>query len=321
MVLNLVVDTDVGSDDAMALILCAAAERRGVARVWGVTCVHGNTALRHVCANTLKTLHTLRRLDIPVYRGAATSLVRGFERASNIHGADGFGDFEYPDAPDVEATLQREHAVNYLTRVTAEHPGEVTLLCLGPLTNVALAARMDPAFCSNLKEVFVMGGNSGGIGNVTAAAEFNFYCDPEAAHVVIHNMRCPITIFPWEAAFLHGRLPYEWRKNVLGAVASAQARLMNKVERVMLEQELYGVWARCDPLAAAILLEPRVATVLKRAYVTVELSGEATRGAMVVDHLQKLGRDPNVTLVERVDVELYKQMLLEAFAPEPNELD
>jgi inosine-uridine nucleoside N-ribohydrolase len=90
---------------------------------------------------------------------------------------------------------------------------------------------------------------------------------------------------------------------------------MNKVERVMLDAERFGVWCRCDPLAAAILLEPKVATQVKEVYVTVELNGANTRGAMVVDHMQKLGQR-NVTIVERVNTELYQKLLLEAFAPD-----
>ncbi|PSN30983.1 hypothetical protein C0J52_26845 [Blattella germanica] len=274
---KIVIDTDVGSDDAMAIILCVAAQRKQKVQIVGITCVHGNTGLHNVCANTLKTLHTLRSLDIPVYRGAADSIVKTFERAANIHGSDGFGDFEYPNAPDVKKYIQPEHAVNYLTRVVAENPG---------------------------------------VGNITAAAEFNFYCDPEAAFITIHNMKCPITIFPWEAAYKYGRLTYDWRKNVLGSLDSPQARLMNKVERVMLDNELYGIWARCDPMAAAILLVPEVATEVKKVYVTVELHGANTRGALVVDHLEKLGLEPNVTLIERVDKDLYKKLLLEAFSAE-----
>ena len=91
---------------------------------------------------------------------------------------------------------------------------------------------------------------------------------------------------------------------------------MNKVERVLLDKERFGAWSRCDPLAAAILLEPQVATQVKEVYATVELRGGNTRGAMVVDHLQKLGRQPNVTVVERVNTELYQKLLLEAFAPD-----
>lgn len=91
---------------------------------------------------------------------------------------------------------------------------------------------------------------------------------------------------------------------------------MNKVERGLLDTERFGAWCRCDPLAAAILLEPQVATQVKEVYVTVELHGANTRGAMVVDHLQKLGGHPNVTVIERVNTDLYQKLLLEAFAPD-----
>nr|CAD7594817.1 unnamed protein product [Timema genevievae] len=190
---------------------------------------------------------------------------------------------------------------------------ELTILSLGPMTNIALAIRMDPNFCNNVKHIIIMGGNSEGIGNVTAGAEFNFYCDPEAAHICLHNMKCPITIFPWETAFNHCRLSYEWRINILGAIKSPQAELMTKVERPMLEQKRYGFWGRCDPIAAAIAVNPQLATVVSERYATVELHGSATRGALVIDHLNKMDREPNVTIVTRVDVELYKSMLLEAF--------
>jgi inosine-uridine nucleoside N-ribohydrolase len=91
---------------------------------------------------------------------------------------------------------------------------------------------------------------------------------------------------------------------------------MSKVEGVLLGKEPFGAWCRCDPLAAAILLEPQVATQLREVYVSVELHGLNTRGAMVVDHLQKLGHRPNVTIIERVNIELYQKLLLEAFAPD-----
>ncbi|XP_063237953.1 nucleoside hydrolase-like isoform X2 [Bacillus rossius redtenbacheri] len=311
---RLVVDVDVGSDDAMGLMVVAAAERKGSARLLGVTCVHGNTDLDHVCANALKTLHTIGRLDVPVYRGAHASLVDTMKRAEDIHGGDGFGDFEYEGAPDVETHLQKEHAVLYLTRVVRETPGSITLLCLGPLTNIALAIRMDKDFCTNVKEIIIMGGNVEGIGNVTAAAEFNFHCDPEAAYITVHNMKCPVTILPWETAFNHCALPYEWRINTLGSLDSPQSRLMSKVEAPMLTTLRYGRWARCDPIAAAIAVDPSVAVEEARLHATVELHGTATRGAFVVDHLDKLGLQPNVTIVKRVDVELYKKIMIDAFS-------
>ncbi|XP_066998055.2 nucleoside hydrolase [Anabrus simplex] len=310
---RLLIDTDVGSDDAMALVICAAAELNGKAKIEGVTCVHGNTHLDNVCINTLKVLKTINRLDVPVYKGAESAILETVVRAGDIHGNDGFGDFYYPDPPRADILLQQEHAANYLVKKVSQNPGQLTLLTLGPLTNVALAIRLDPNFCKNVKEVVIMGGNSEGVGNITAAAEFNFFSDPEAAYIVIENMKCPITIFPYEAALRHGGIPYKWRKEVLGALRTPQMELLNKVERVILERELYGVWSRCDPIAAALAIDPAIIVEKSKCFVTVELHGQHTRGAMVVDHLCRLNKEPNVTVVKKIDIEEYKKVLMNAF--------
>jgi inosine-uridine nucleoside N-ribohydrolase len=110
------------------------------------------------------------------------------------------------------------------------------------------------------------------------------------------------------------RCSQDWRKNILGKSGSAQSQLMAKVERVILEGELYGAWHRCDPMAAALAIKPDIVTASERRYATVELRGQETRGALVVDHLDKLGRSHNVTIVQRLDLERYKVMLLKAFS-------
>lgn len=103
----------------------------------------------------------------------------------------------------------------------------------------------------------------------------------------------------------------------MGQIDSPQAKLMTKVERYLLEKELYGSWGRCDPYAAALTINPKVVTKKTRHFVTVELQGQTTKGLMVIDHFSKLGKEPNVMVVERVDVELYKEMLIEAFSYKP----
>jgi inosine-uridine nucleoside N-ribohydrolase len=108
----------------------------------------------------------------------------------------------------------------------------------------------------------------------------------------------------------------EWRENVLGAIDSPQARLMNKVERAKMAKDKHGFWIQCDPMAAAILFLPQDAIQVKQVYASVELHGFNTRGAMVVDHLETTGIKPNVTVVEKIDLVLYKKLLLEAFAPD-----
>lgn len=311
--LQLVIDTDVGLDDALALMLCLASEAWDEAKILGITCVHGNTSLENVCCNTLKVLHATGRLDIPVFRGAGESLVESPEgRAESYHGCDGFGDFQYPDAPDPGHHIQKEHAVNFLTKITSERPHEISLLCLGPLTNIALAIHMDPHFCTNVKEVVIMGGNIAGIGNVTAAAEFNFHCDPEAAHVVLKSMKCPITIFPWETALTRTNISYTWRSDVLGKIESPQMQLLNQAEAKVIATNFKEGWVQCDPAAAAILMRPSIVTAKVTHYAMVELHGRHTRGAMVLDHCNSLRKKHNVTIIESIDLNLYKELLLSA---------
>ncbi|XP_047113623.1 uncharacterized protein C1683.06c-like isoform X1 [Schistocerca piceifrons] len=311
--LQLVIDTDVGLDDALALMLCLASEAWNEAKIHGVTCVHGNTCLENVCSNTLKVLHAAGRLDIPVFRGASESLVESPEsRAEFYHGCDGFGDFQYPDAPDPDHHIQKDHAVSFLTKITSERPNEISLLCLGPLTNIALAIHMDPRFCTNVKEMVIMGGNIAGVGNITAAAEFNFHCDPEAAHVVLKSMKCPITIFPWETALTRTNISYRWRNDVLGKIQSPQMQLLNQAEAKVIARHYKDGWVQCDPAAAAILMRPSIASSKVTHYVMVELHGRHTRGAMVLDHINSQGKKHNVTIIESIDLNLYKELLLTA---------
>ena len=129
------------------------------------------------------------------------------ENPKHFHGIDGFGDAAHEEEADL-SSLQTEHAVNALVRLVKENPGQITLVALGPLTNVAMAMRMDAEFASNLKAMYIMGGNTEGVGNITVSAEFNFHSDPEAAFIVLSNVRCPTYIAPWELCLLKTSL--EW---------------------------------------------------------------------------------------------------------------
>ena len=118
--------------------------------------------------------------------------------ADPFHGHDGFGDTNHDDEPNLKCVQESEHAVNALVRIVKSNPGEITLVALGPLTNVAMAMRLDSQFASNLKDLYIMGGNTEGKGNITVSAEFNFHSDPEAAFIVLENTRCPTFIASWE---------------------------------------------------------------------------------------------------------------------------
>jgi inosine-uridine nucleoside N-ribohydrolase len=134
---------------------------------------------------------------IPIYKGCHSTLVEPVYNADPFHGHDGFGDTNHDEEPDLKH-VQDEHAVNTLVRIVKSNPGQITLVALGPLTNVAMAMRLDSQFASNLKDLYIMGGNTEGKGNITVSAEFNFHSDPEAAFIVLENTRCPTFIASWE---------------------------------------------------------------------------------------------------------------------------
>ncbi|XP_062574557.1 nucleoside hydrolase-like isoform X1 [Saccostrea cucullata] len=193
---KMIIDCDTGVDDAQAIMMAVS---RPEIDVIAITCVNGNVDIDNVCKNTLRVLKICDSLHIPIFKGSARSIVHYDEDASHVHGKDGLGDV--PDALDVNLNcIQEEHAVNALTRLSKMHEGEVKLVALAPLTNLGLALRMDPDFSRRLKGLVIMGGNMQGKGNRSSsiASEFNFGSDPEAAYIVLHEMKCPITIVPLE---------------------------------------------------------------------------------------------------------------------------
>ncbi|XP_067002244.2 nucleoside hydrolase isoform X1 [Anabrus simplex] len=310
---QIIVDVDAGGDDAMALLLLIAAQRQGNIDILGITCVHGNSPVKNVCQNVLRILEAVECYDIPVFLGAEKPLIPiDFPLASvsyQFFGSDGFGDLNLPEAPDRGKVVQQENAVEALSRLTgtSRNKGKVSLICLGPLTNIALAMRTYSDFADNLQALYIMGGNCTGIGNVTSAAEFNFYNDPEAAHIVLSSAVCPITLLPWETS-LHAEISMDWRFNVLGKMNNEAVKLLNAVEEKVYTAAQLSVWYPCDAVVAAIFLWPEIIIKKRDCHVSVELHGFRTRGQVVVDHLKN--NKNNVTLIEQVNCILLQKQLL-----------
>ncbi|GLH11919.1 Uncharacterized protein GBIM_16625 [Gryllus bimaculatus] len=309
----LVMDVDAGADDALALLLVlrreALAPSAGL-RLIAVTCTHGNTALAHVQRNVLKTLHLAGRLDIPVFSGASDSLILT-PPLDNYFGKDGFGDFDYENAPDPAEALEKEHAVNALTRLAREYPGQITVLATGPLTNLALAIRMDPEFLNNLKQLVIMGGSSDGIGNVKPATEFNFFLDPEADFIVFNSSRNeskPIYLVPWETVAIRDTVSMDWRLNVFGKVESKYVDFLNKAERIALATDADSeLWISADPVTAAVLLRPDLIVASEQRHVQAETGGRYGRGATFVGY----DAPKNTVIVKAFDAQRFQNLLLD----------
>lgn len=306
---RVIIDTDPGIDDAHALMIFLEAEKRNLIKIEAITLTAGNTSLENACKNTVRLLESENRTDIPIYKGVKDALLQYNAENSTYFGIDGFGDV-FNDEPNL-SLIRKELSPVIISEIVNENPGRITLACLGPLTNIALAAKLNANFFDKVKECFIMGGNYQGRGNETASGEFNFYSDPEAAYIVLKTITCPTTILPIESCY-KAHITLEWRRKVLGQCS--KMTLLNQAE-----DKCYpfvtgetNSWVPADGYLAAIVLYPEEIVKQKsEQHVTVELRGLFTRGQMVLDHLKN--NKANVLVVEELDVEFYKNIVLDMF--------
>jgi purine nucleosidase len=281
------IDTDTASDDAVALIMALQNPQVEVA---AITVVAGNVGVDQACRNALYTAE-LCGSPVPVFRGAAAPIGRPLEDASWFHGRDGMGDHGYP-APhrSVEPLLAAQAIVE-----TAEKFPGLTVVTLGPLTNLAEALKRKPDLTQLIGRCVVMGGAPCCEGNVTPAAEFNIWCDPEAAHRVFHS-GLAVELVGWQlcrgAAALNLRDIAAVEK--MGAPLARFAIECNSTaQAAYLEQTGEHGISLPDPVAMSIALDPSVGTAWSRHYVDVETGSALTRGMTVVDRLGVAGNARN----------------------------
>ena len=301
--LKLLIDTDPGVDDALAILM---AHRH--ADVRGLCIAAGNVGLRHTTGNALKLIETIGAAT-PVFAGCPTPLVRAAEDAAFVHGLDGFGDTGYtPSARDVDP----EQAAHAILRMSHEHDGQLVLVAIAPLTNLALALRLDPMLPQRVARLIVMGGAVTGRGNTSAAAEFNIGFDPEAAHSVFSAWP-RIELVDWELCSRHA-IAFATIERWLTA-ANAQARFYAAISRKT------RAWSRArgrpklvvaDALALAVALQPDIVTRAEERHLAIELDGKLTRGMTVVDWDKRLGGAPNTRIVLDVDQARFEALVASA---------
>jgi purine nucleosidase len=304
---RLIIDSDTASDDAVALLM---AFRLPEAHVEAVTVVAGNVALPCALRNALYTAE-LCDVNVPVYAGSPKPLLRAHQDAVSFHGADGMGNTNYP--PPRRAP-EKQHAVDALMERVLAAPGEITLVTLGPLTNVAMAILREPRFAACVRECYVMGGAANVIGNVTPSAEYNIWCDPEAARIVFHS-GMPLTLVPFELC-LGDALLDDADVDALAAMGTPYARFCVEINRFLVGStaaiiETPGMNLP-DPMTLAIALDNAIMTRSGRFYVDVETTSELTRGETVVDRYHIFGKPPNITVGLASDGPAFKRMLRRA---------
>ncbi|UPG85269.1 nucleoside hydrolase [Luteibacter aegosomatis] len=303
--LPLLIDTDPGVDDALAILMAHAHTD-----VAALTVAAGNVGLRHTVRNA-RTLVDLIGAATPVFAGCPSPLVRAPEEdAAFVHGEDGFGDVGFPEP---RHPADAEHAALALIRLTRERPGELTLVALGPLTNLALAVRLDPSLPERVKRLVIMGGAVTGHGNTgKIPAEFNIGFDPEAAHVVFETFPL-FDLVDWEATVRHAFPDADYQGWVAGDSERARffGRIFETARRFNADNERTGFIA-ADALAMAVALDPAIVTRAETRHVGIELDGRLTRGATVVDWQNRLGGRPNARIVLEVDQARFGAMIAKA---------
>jgi purine nucleosidase len=315
---DFLVDTDTASDDAVALIM---ALRAPDVRVRAITTVAGNVSVTQAARNALYVVE-LCGSNVPVYCGAARPLWREHAHAEWFHGKDGLGDHGYPAAARAAET---GHAVDAIVATIRAHPG-IVLVTLGPLTNLALALSKAPGIAAQVSRCVIMGGNPCCEGNVTPAAEYNMWVDPEAARVVLRS-GLPIELVGWHLCRGEAVLNVNDVEHALslGTPLSRFAVECNSraMEAYRIQTGETGI-ALPDPTAMCVALDPTVCTSVSRHYVEVEVSSELTRGMTVVDRLGVANDErnrgvwqsvPEAQVVWSIDNARWKQALYAALGP------
>jgi pyrimidine-specific ribonucleoside hydrolase len=271
---RIIIDTDPGIDDALAIFL---ALRSPELKVEAVTPVAGNVPLDMTLANALRLVEIAGRTDVPVAAGASHPLVRRLATAGHVHGVNGLAGVDFPEA---KIKPVHETAPELIRRVVRENPGEITIVAVGPLTNVALALRADPELASMIPAIAIMGGSLSG-GNMTPAAEFNLYVDPEAARIVF-DANIPLTMVGLDVT-RKCRVSEQHIKQLEAAnnpVSQAAGKIMRATyEHLRQGGEITDIELH-DALTVASLIDHDVIT-RKDYYVEVETEGEWTAGQTV----------------------------------------
>ncbi len=303
---RIIIDTDPGQDDAVAILLALGSPE---IEVLGITAVAGNVPLRLTEKNARKVCELAGRPDVKVFAGAIRPMVRTLVTAEEVHGQTGLNG---PDLPEPTMPLQEQHAVDFLVEtLMREEAGAITLCPLGPLTNIALALIREPRIAPRIKRIVLMGGGFFEGGNVTPAAEFNIYVDPHAADIVFRS-GVPIVMMPLDvthkALTTGARIEAFRRRGTRPAVATSE--MLEFFERF--DEAKYGTdgGPLHDPCVIAWLLKPELFDG-RHCNVEVETSSELTMGMTVIDWWGVTKRPKNVTVMRDIDADGFFALLVE----------
>ena len=303
---KIIIDTDPGQDDAVALLLALASKEL---EILGITCVAGNVPLSLTSENARKILELTRYTEIPVFAGADRPIKRTLVTAEHVHGKTGI-DGPVLEKPKIK--LQSKEAIEFIIETILSYPkDEITLCTLGPLTNIGLAFQREPRIKTLIKEIIMMGGGFFEGGNITPAAEFNIYVDPEAAAEVLVSV-IPITMLPLDVTHkaLTSRSRIESFRKIGNKAGIATAEMLDFFERFDVEKYGSEGGPLHDPNVIVYLLRPEFYEG-KYVNVEIELGSDLTRGMTVVDWWNVTTRKKNVYYIDKVKDEEFFNFLIQ----------
>lgn len=307
---KIIIDTDPGQDDAVAILLALASPEE--LEVLGITAVAGNVPLELTARNARMVCELAGKLETPVFAGCDRPLAHDLVTAEHVHGKTGL---DGPDLPEPSMPLQDGDAVDFIIETLRAQPEKTVTLCpLGPLTNIAAALKRAPDIAARIQEIVLMGGAYFEVGNITPAAEFNIYVDPEAAEIVF-KCGAPITVMPLDVT--HKALVTSSRNEAFRALGTpvgiAVAQMTDFFERF--DKEKYGSNGAPlhDPCVTAYLLQP---DLFSGRFINVEIEtrSDLTRGMTVADWWGVTDRAPNAMFMGDVDADGFFALLTERLA-------
>jgi purine nucleosidase len=302
---RIIIDTDPGIDDSLAILLALASPE---VQLEGLTIVHGNCSMEQGARNALALLELARAGRVPVAKGCDLPLVQPSLLAPETHGNSGLG---YAQLPEPGSRPIAQHGCDFLIEKILSNPGEITLVAIGPLTNIALAIRKEPRIVQSVKEVFIMGGAIRHEGNTTPLAEFNTYVDPHAAHIVYHS-GMPITLTPLDVTYQCLLLAADVER--IKKVDSKIPPFIADATRYYMEfhdkhQGMPGC-AINDPLVLALTFVPEMCNY-EECYVDVDISSGVSMGKTFADFYRVTGKPANMKVALEVRARDFIQLFLE----------
>jgi len=305
---KIIIDTDCGSDDAMAIAMALNDENYEIIML---TTVSGNVRMKQATANTLTVLKMADRYYPPVYEGCNDMLVRDWVGASETHGFDGMGDL---DLVDYSLKPQQGHAVwKILEALDQNEEKQIDIIALGPLTNLALGFRLQPDTMKKARRIIVMGTAGLGVGNVSPAAEFNIWQDAEACKIVLESGFDPLIFVGWDACLEESMLSAEEIDQISENSSLGKFCIDSNIVLMNMNVDRFG--QRCldmaDPAAMAAALYPECIQEMDKYYCETDISNGPSYGSVLVDYYRFSGKEPNAYICSKLKPDLYKKYLID----------